>query len=138
MSSLSEAFGKMQAAMAADSSLAAKVKGVLQFELGAESWTVDCSGAGRVAQGKADKADCTVTMGEKDFLALFAGKLNGMSAYMSGKMKVRSLCPLQAMNAPPSRFSPLITHTADSTAAQATPPPRPHRRQGLTPAARHR
>jgi putative sterol carrier protein len=84
----------MEAAMAADSSLATKVKGVLQFELGEESWTVDCSGDGRVSPGKAAKADCTVTMKEKDFLELFAGKLNGMSAYMSGKMKVLFFCAL--------------------------------------------
>eukprot|EP00962_Isochrysis_galbana_P053463 scaffold24900_cov132-Isochrysis_galbana.AAC.3 len=89
MATLAEAFGKMEAAMAADSALAATVKGVLQFELGAEYWTVDCSGAGKVTQGKAAKADCTVTMAEKDFLELFAGKLNGMSAYMSGKMKIK-------------------------------------------------
>lgn len=99
MATLAEAFGKMEAAMAADSSLAATVKGVLQFELGAEYWTVDCSGAGKVTQGKAAKADCTVTMAEKDFLELFAGKLNGMSAYMSGKMKVCPLCALLSMAA---------------------------------------
>jgi len=57
--SLADAFGSLGAAMAADASLAKKVKGVLQFDVGSESWTVDCSGGGSVHQGKAKKANCT-------------------------------------------------------------------------------
>ena len=88
MVSLAAAFGSLEAALRADSALASTVKGVLQFELGSHVWVIDCSGSGRVAEGKAVKPDCTITMAEKDFLDLFAGTLNGMSAYMAGKMKV--------------------------------------------------
>jgi putative sterol carrier protein len=35
------------------------------------------------------KADCEITISDADLLALATGKLNAMSAYMSGKLKVK-------------------------------------------------
>ena len=37
----------------------------------------------------AGKADCTVTLSEENFMALATGKLQGMQAFMAGKMKVK-------------------------------------------------
>ena len=34
------------------------------------------------------KADCTITI-SADFVAMSTGKLNGMQAFMSGKMKIK-------------------------------------------------
>jgi len=87
--SASEAFDAIGKAMQADATLASKVCGVLQFELGSVSWTVDCTGEGSVAEGRASAPDATITMSEPDFLKLYAGTLNGTTAYMSGKMKIK-------------------------------------------------
>ena len=52
------------------------------------SWTVDAKNNVGVRQGKPPKADCTIAISDADMVALSTGKLNGMSAFMSGKMKV--------------------------------------------------
>jgi putative sterol carrier protein len=53
-------------------------------------WTVDLkNGDGSVKQGEHGKVDCTVMMAEKDFVELMTGKLNGQSAFMSGKLKIK-------------------------------------------------
>ena len=87
--SAAQTFDALRAALAADPSLGAKVKGKLCFDLDGTRWIVDPV-AGEVTQNPASdaKADCTVKMTEKDFVALAAGKLSGMSAYMTGKMKL--------------------------------------------------
>jgi len=89
--SSAEVFEGIGTAMQADSALAGKVNGTLLFVLttkGADSceWYIDCK-EGIVRRG-GGKAECTITMSDADFCALAAGKLNGMSAYMSGKMKI--------------------------------------------------
>ena len=75
--SASEAFDAIGKAMQADATLASKVGGVLQFELGSVSWTVSCTGEGSVAEGRASAPDATITMSEPDFLKLYAGTVNG-------------------------------------------------------------
>ena len=54
----------------------------------ASEWVVDCKAA-TVKPGKAAKADVTLTLSDADFVAMAAGKLNGMQAFMSGKMKIK-------------------------------------------------
>ena len=85
-------FESIGAALAADSALGKKVGGSLHFVLsggpdGTSEWTVDCK-ASTVTKGPG-KADCTITLSDADFLALASGKLNGMQAFMSGKMKIK-------------------------------------------------
>ena len=85
-------FESIQAALSADSKLGAKVGGSLAFVLtggqeGDSTWVVDCKQS-TVRRG-AGKADCTVTLSEENFLALVSGKLQGMQAFMSGKMKIK-------------------------------------------------
>eukprot|EP00966_Prymnesium_polylepis_P229464 5309716-Prymnesium_polylepis.1 len=62
-----EVFGAMGAALAADPALGKKVNGCIQFNLTAASadadWFVDCK-ASVAKSGKADKADCTITISE--------------------------------------------------------------------------
>ena len=47
------------------------------------------NGTGGVKKGEHGKADCTVIMKEADFVDLMTGKLNGQSAFMGGKLKIK-------------------------------------------------
>merc|ERR1711994_146193 len=46
------------------------------------------NGSGSTTRGDADKPDVTITLKEEDFVAMAAGKLDGMQAFMSGKLKI--------------------------------------------------
>ncbi|EDO40559.1 predicted protein [Nematostella vectensis] len=73
-----------------------KVKGVYCFKIqggpgGKEGvWVVDVkSGNGSVKFGANDKADCTITMKDNDFIQLMAGKLNPQTAFFKGQLKIK-------------------------------------------------
>ncbi|KAI9339319.1 SCP2 sterol-binding domain-containing protein [Obelidium mucronatum] len=72
-----------------------KVKAVFQFDVKnaagtVQTWTLDLKTAGIIAKGAgASAADVTVAVGDKDFVDLANGKLNGQKAFMSGKIKVK-------------------------------------------------
>ena len=62
---------------------------VLQGGKPVEQWTTDLkNGSGKVWRGAADKPGCTLTLEDDDFAQLFAGKLDAMKAFMSGKLKI--------------------------------------------------
>merc|ERR1712098_405475 len=72
--------------------MAKKTKAVFQFVLPtAGEWVVDLKSGGEkvVYKGKADKADCTLSLKDDDFLAMATGKLNGQQAFMAGKLKLK-------------------------------------------------
>jgi F420-dependent oxidoreductase-like protein len=80
--------------VAANPGLVQRVNAVFEFRLtgdGLETWVVDLkNGVGAVRAGAADGApDCVVTMSAADFTALATGRLNGMAAFQSGKLKVQ-------------------------------------------------
>lgn len=60
----------------------------------AKSYKLDFGGDGKIhisgqsVSNDDAPADCTIHMSFDDFLALAAGKLDPMGAYMSGKMKI--------------------------------------------------
>ena len=86
-----DVFNAIGAAFDSDASLAKKIGGVICFNLtgaGGSEWFVDGK-AGKVSKGGGGKADCTITISQSDFAAMVSGKLNGMSAFMSGKMKIK-------------------------------------------------
>ena len=97
-------FDGIAAGLKADPTIAKKANGVFQFNLSkpASEWVVDCKAA-TVKPGKAAKADVTLTLSDADFVAMAAGKLNGMQAFMSGKLKIK----VRARR-PPSPFHPLL------------------------------
>jgi len=67
-----------------------QINGVYLFQVDKDSWTVDLkNGSGSVKKGEQGKPDCTVIMKESDFVDLMTGKLNGQSAFMSGKLKIK-------------------------------------------------
>ena len=103
-------FDAIKAALAADSTLGKKAGGgVLAFVLsgpgGKSEWVVDCKVSAVSSGPPAGKADCTISLSEADFVAMAAGKLNGMQAFMSGKMKIKGNMGLAqkfgALAAPP-------------------------------------
>merc|ERR1712080_810180 len=74
--------------------LVKKTKAVFQFEIkdaGADGkWVIDLkNGNGKVFQGDAEKADCTITISDADFVAMSEGKLQGPQAFMQGKLKLK-------------------------------------------------
>jgi len=83
-------FDQIAANVRADPSLVDKIKGVYQFNVGAEKWTVDLKAApGSVKEGPAEKPDVTLTLPKaEDFLDMASGKLNGQQAFMQGKLKI--------------------------------------------------
>merc|ERR1712151_839982 len=46
------------------------------------------NGSGATVRGDGDKPDVTITMADADFVAMAEGKLDGMQAFMSGKLKI--------------------------------------------------
>merc|ERR1712176_949748 len=46
------------------------------------------NGSGSTARGDGEKPDVTITMADADFVAMADGKLDGMEAFMSGKLKI--------------------------------------------------
>ncbi len=62
---------------------------VYQFRIGEAGYNVSIrDGKAAVAEGEAPSPNCTVTMGEGDFLEMVSGKLNPQMAFMTGKLKV--------------------------------------------------
>lgn len=75
---------------------AGKIQGmnaVYQFNItgdGGGEWNVSIAdGALSVAQGKADSPSITLTMDASNFMDLISGKLNGQTAFLTGKLKIQ-------------------------------------------------
>mmetsp|Transcript_29868 Transcript_29868/g.60233 ORF Transcript_29868/g.60233 Transcript_29868/m.60233 type:complete len:112 (-) Transcript_29868:187-522(-) len=47
------------------------------------------NGTGDAKAGEDSKADVTITMADADLMAMFEGKLDGMQAFMGGKLKIK-------------------------------------------------
>jgi len=56
-------------------------------EAGVWAFKID-NGQGEVIPGGVEKPDVTFTISDKDWLAITEGKLDGMNAFMTGKLKV--------------------------------------------------
>ena len=70
-----------------------EMSGVFQFELSGEE-PIDfyfklSDGVPEVAEGKADNANITASMSGSDFKEMQNGTLDGMSAFMTGKLKIQ-------------------------------------------------
>ncbi|KAJ3089225.1 hypothetical protein HK102_006900 [Quaeritorhiza haematococci] len=72
-----------------------KTKAIFQFDVKnasgkIQTWTLDLKNSGSIATGAgANKPDIVITVADKDFTDLAAGKLNGQKAFMQGKLKVK-------------------------------------------------
>jgi putative sterol carrier protein len=73
-----------------DAGRAAGINSSYLFDVtGAGTWKVDVQDSGvQVSEGDGD-ADVAITVSDADFTRLVAGELNPMTAYMTGKLKVK-------------------------------------------------
>lgn len=69
------------------------VNAIYQFEFpGEEGGTYQlhlADGKAKVEQEATATADCRIKMKEKDFMKMLQGRLNGTTAFMTGKLKVK-------------------------------------------------
>lgn len=89
-------FEEMEKRMKGEGSrLVKKIKGVYRFNIknldGKETWwIVDAKhGDGALKYRGSDKADCTITVNDVDFVKIMTGKMNPQSAFFQGKIKIK-------------------------------------------------
>jgi len=61
----------------------------LQFNTSQPAWVVIRDGACVVTQGTAEAADLTLVLADEDLVSLMTGKLDGMMAVLTGKLKLQ-------------------------------------------------
>jgi len=88
-----EIFNEMQKRMDAHPAKLAGMKAVFQFDIGGGdpgiySVAID-DGKAVVSEGTSASQDIIVTMSSSDFLDLVEGRLDGVMAFMKGKLKVK-------------------------------------------------
>ncbi len=82
----SELINKLPVAFNPDA--AAGTHCVMQFNTATPSYATIKDGACTVSEGTAASPDVTLTIGDEDLVALFTGELNGMTAFMTGKLQL--------------------------------------------------
>ncbi|MEN8721228.1 MAG: SCP2 sterol-binding domain-containing protein [Oceanococcaceae bacterium] len=83
---LDEIFAKMPGAV--DAGGAAGVNAVVQFNCSTPRYVTIADGAATVAEGQADNATVSITMEDDDLRDLLTGQLDGMTAFMTGKVQL--------------------------------------------------
>ena len=87
---LKDIFDKMPGQLNADA--ASGLDCVIQYDLTGDAagnyYVTIKDGAATVSEGTHDSPTMTLTMEASDFVALFIGELDGMSAFMGGKLKI--------------------------------------------------
>jgi putative sterol carrier protein len=87
-----EIFSEMQKRMDANPGKLAGIKGVFQFDIsGSDPGLYSVAivdGKAKVSEGKADSPSVTISMASADFLEMVEGRLDGITAFMGGKLKV--------------------------------------------------
>jgi putative sterol carrier protein len=93
MSNLEDAFGKLNEKV--NPELAAKVGTCFAFEIeNGDVWLADLRGAApwfrKATDGEAEQAACTFLLAsEQDAVDLITGRLDGLGAFFSGKLKIK-------------------------------------------------
>lgn len=77
---------KLPAAFNADA--ASGTNATIQFNCSTPMYTTIKDGTCTVSDGQSGSADVTITMEDDDLVALMKGELNGMTAFMTGKLKI--------------------------------------------------
>ena len=71
-----------------DAQAAAGANCVLQFNTSKPAYVTIANGTAKLAEGNASNADVTLNMADDDLIALLKGELNGMTAFMTGKLQL--------------------------------------------------
>ena len=71
-----------------DAQAAGDANCVLQFNTSDPHYATIKDGACTVTAGTASNADVALTIGDEDLVALLTGELNGMTAFMTGKLQL--------------------------------------------------
>lgn len=77
---------KMPQAFVADA--ASDVNATIQYQISTPAYVSIKNGTCSVAEGTATGADVTLIIEDEDLVALLKGELNGMTAFMTGKLQV--------------------------------------------------
>eukprot|EP00451_Oxyrrhis_marina_P015196 CAMPEP_0204311276 /NCGR_PEP_ID=MMETSP0469-20131031/2237_1 /ASSEMBLY_ACC=CAM_ASM_000384 /TAXON_ID=2969 /ORGANISM="Oxyrrhis marina" /LENGTH=110 /DNA_ID=CAMNT_0051291201 /DNA_START=94 /DNA_END=426 /DNA_ORIENTATION=+ len=83
-------FAKIQAGLESQGAeVVKKTNAIFAFKIKeGKNWVLDLkNGSGSLKEGEG-KADATITISDEDFVAMADGKLNGMQAFMGGKLKI--------------------------------------------------
>lgn len=86
MSDAKAVIEKMPAAF--DAQAAGDMKATIQYAISTPMYAQIADGSCTVHEGQADDPDVTVKMDDDDLVAMLTGELNGMTAFMSGKLQV--------------------------------------------------
>ena len=88
-----EIFNEMQKRMDANPAKLAGMKAVFQFDIsGADPGIYSVAiadGKAAVSEGTSSSSNITITMASNDFADMVEGKLDGITAFMGGKLKVK-------------------------------------------------
>jgi putative sterol carrier protein len=88
-----EIFNEMQKRMDANPAKLAGMKAVFQFDIsGADPGIYSIAiadGKAAVSEGTSASSNITITMASNDFADMVEGKLDGITAFMGGKLKVK-------------------------------------------------
>jgi putative sterol carrier protein len=84
--SVKELIRKMPSALNQDAT--ANVQTVIQYRISEPMYLVIDNGQCTVHEGVAPAPDLALTMTDEHMIALITGELNGVAAFMSGKLKV--------------------------------------------------
>jgi putative sterol carrier protein len=84
--SANELIKKMPAAFNAEA--AGDLNATIQYQITSPMYLTIANGQCAAHDGKAPSADVTLTMEDDDLVALMKGELNGMTAFMTGKLQL--------------------------------------------------
>ncbi len=83
------AFENLLADLSAKATAAPALGKTLKFDFGDHKIFIDGTGAGNLVSAEDKDADCVITVSQEDLAGMATGAINPMTAFMSGKIKVK-------------------------------------------------